>query len=769
MKVSTVHIPGISELVPLRLEQRLQVRANAVMRDDTGPVLLKWDQERKACADQGKLKRALSASAGVSIELYNSASDKDEAGVFGFATENPEPGLAPVPRLVPSAEHGWLKYRFGAGLRAQAALDLGLGLLELDAGRSVEYAVYRRHALDEPLATSILEDLRDLPSALEVDDILRLGRADAVTLQYPGRVALTLELDDSLFASSNLRPISALFGLRGALFLQIQSGFTFNASLSITDDMRLCFVGGGGLTHVSLRKADQSAFTARAGASVSVGFSAETQAALLSHITRALFNAGVADIDALLARTLPAQLLAGEPELLQQLTERLGIGGSLTAQLDSLRGRMTAWKSRLTSALVELLQTRIALGFNYEYSRVASSGSLFEAMIDAATLRELHPSLLAFDLGPVLNLALLDESRPVEQQRLRNFFYLHERRVTRIASRGFTLGIGKWLQLSGKFTGSRTIVEQGDERGQRKLAWISTRSISSAFNDAKSASTLTLRADTDAFLTAPRMGDIKFALALESLQQQLDRDQLTGFLDLAALWGVLSPSAISQQLPKLLALIPVGVEIDTLVSIRLSDRLVRATSRWLLAHSNHELAALLARSLPYWPRHDARAGQALREQVYSPIFRKFLDVEGSLNFKPERLLRNMLTKHYPTLAETESRSNAPRHLAFVGYATQPDAIGHRAIGIRLDTLRTAFAQLLQAPEHSALDMNQVLDQLYAQQRSITERSFTIRFFGALLAEVARSSGYDEGFVATACLAWKGLDGGRCKLVLSSGP
>lgn len=766
--MANVRIPGITELLQVQLEEQLKLGPNAALRDDLGPVLLKWDGERKASADQGKLKRALSASAGASIELLNSASDADAAGVFGVSRPGDEPGILAVPRLAPSAEHGWLKYRFGAGLRAEAAVDLGLGSLQLDAGRSVEYAVYRRHPLTASIAASILGDLSDLPTALEADDIVQMGQGDALVLQLPGRLALNFELDDSLFASSNLRPLAGLFGIADALMLQFKSGFSFTAALSITDDLRLCFVGRGvGMTHVSLRKADRSALTAQAGASIAVGFSEQTQAQLLEHTTQALFSGGVAQIEALLTRLAPEQLLAGEPELLRQLADRLGITGSLSVQLGAVKERLAGWKAKLGAAVVEVLKTRVELGFNYEYSRVAASGSLLEAVVDAATLHELHPSLLNFDLGPVLKLALLDEGAPAAERRLQQFFYLHERHVTRIASRGFTLGIGKWLQISSKFAGSRTLVEQRDVQQRRKLAWISTRTISSAFNDARAGSTLTFRADTEQFLDEPRMGDLKFALALESVQQQLAHEQLRGFLDLAALWGVLSTAAIPQQLRHVQAAIPENVEVDTLVSLRVSDRLVRATSRWLQTHSNAEMAPLLARSLPYWPRHDARTTAELREQVYTPVFRQFLDKEGGINFKPERLVRNLLAERYPRLAQAEARPESQQQLAFAGNPTRLDSNGHPAIRMRLNTLRNAFVQLLQAPELSALEMNQVIDLIYTQQKSIAERSFTVRFFGALLVQVARESGYPEGLVASATFAWKDAEGESRELLLSA--
>jgi len=744
-----VTISDFSEMLADQIERRLELAPNAMLADDVGPELFKWDQAKKASADRGKFKRALSASAGVGIDLLNSASDKDSAGLFGATKDTKDLGISPMPRLHPGPGQAWLKYRFGAGLRAEASVALGLGALEGDAGRNIEYGSYRRHAGAERISAALLSDLASMPSALDYDDVVALAAGDAVSLRMGGRLALKFVLDEDAIASSNLRPLSGAFGIAGPLFLQFTSGFKFSAEVAFTDDLRLCFVGlGDGRTHVSVRKADSSALALGGGASFSVGFPQATQDLLLEQITGALFSATVDRVEAILSRLSPEQFLAGEPQLLQQLVARLGITAPISEHLVAVQKRLDGWKAKLKSTIVEVLKTRVEIGISYEYSRVATSGSLLEAEMDAQTLRELHPGLLAFDLRPSLDLATSEEAVAEPARRLKQFFYLHERRVTRISSRGFTLGIGKWLDISAKFVGQRTVIAQTDVRGYHRLSWISTHTVSGAFNEAESSSSLTFRAETDKFIESPRMGDLKFALGLESTQQALNTSHLPSYLDLAALWGVIPLASIDAQFLRIKSIIPSTSEFNTVISVQISDRLVRAVATWLKTHDNAGCCGLLARSLPFWKHYEGRSNPLVRERTYEPVFRKFLFEEGSLNFYPERLVRNALAQSHPLLSRAEAAPNRPQQLAFAGFATQADDIGHHAIGMRLDTMRQALSQLLIAPLHSANEMNQVLDIIYGRQKTFAERSFLVRFFGALLAEVARASGYPDGWVAS---------------------
>ena len=99
-------------------------------------------------------------------------------------------------------------------------------------------------------------------------------------------------------------------------------------------------------------------------------------------------------------------------------------------------------------------------------------------------------------------------------------------------------------------------------------------------------------------------------------------------------------------------------------------------------------------------------------------------------------------------------------------ATRPDGDREQPIKTRLNILRSAFSQLLQSRAHPAQEMNQVMDQIYTRQESIADRTFTVRFFAALLAESARASGYEDGFVVSATFAWKDAEGKSGKLVLA---
>lgn len=738
-----------------QLEQQLGLPPDANMADDVGPELLKWEEERKVEADAGPLKRALVASAGVSVHLLNSVSDADIDGVFGARKEgSDDPGIIPQPRLFPD-EGTWLKYRFGANLRIEASRDLGLATISGEIGRSVQYAAYRRHLGTDRVVDAIARDLRSMPSALDVNDVAGLGVGDAVVVQLPGKLALSLALDESLLASTSLRPIASEFGLVGPLVLEIKSGFSFSAALEVTDDVRLCFVGlGGNQTLVSLHKADTTDIAMKLGASVSVGFDQATQDRLTELFSTALIGDTVASIEALLAKADPATLTGGEQTLLGQLAQRLGISGPLSKKLADVRARLDKWRDRLTKRVQDAVSTRIALGFTYEYSRVATSGSLFEAEVNQDTLRTLHPSLLRFDLGPALALALSEEDLAEDRRQLKKFFYLHERRVVRRESRGITLGIGKWFKFSAKLYGTRQSIEQTDVSKRRKrYAWVSVNGVTGALNGVKAGSSLTFRAETPGFQEDARMRDLKFGLSVAAEQQKVRRGKLAELLDVAAIWGVVPATELNGTLQLLRERFGDEIEPDATLTLSVSDSIVRLFAEYLNTRTNRELAPVLARALPYWSRYEGRTNIAIRERIYTPVFEEFVDYAGGLNYRPELRVRMMLFAEHPNLAAAEVLPNRPLNKAFTGYATQKDGNGRNAIGMRLNNLRGAFADLLRKPYAPVTDMNGVLNGLYDANWTFAERSYTVRVFGALLAEVARASQRPDDWQAVLELTW----------------
>lgn len=258
------------------------------------------------------------------------------------------------------------------------------------------------------------------------------------------------------------------------------------------------------------------------------------------------------------------------------------------------------------------------------------------------------------------------------------------------------------------------------------------------------------------------MADLKLAISLDSQQTGLRPDDLLPLLDLAALWRVYSPDLHASQLTRAKDFLGGQDSFDATLALRVSDRLVREVAQWIVRHDNFACAPLLARALPYWKGHEAREVEALREAVYTTIFRKYLAAEDWP--LPRQRIRNALFDTQPKLARAEF-NNRSESVSFVGYATKQDLIGYQPIGMRLDALRRACRQIDDLPSRSAREMDQVLEFFYDQQKVFSDRSFTVRFFGALLAQIARDSGYDAGWNASLMLSYQPQDGELKRLII----
>lgn len=759
MALPKIIIAELGAFTSASLANALRIAPAAQLGSDIGPAVRSFVGERAVSADQGKLKAALQANASLSISLLNSASDQaeDSAGVFGKAVVSEDAGINPAPRLHPNAERAWLKYAFSASLRAEIARNFGLASASIEASREVEYASYRPHPMVRSIIDAVAADLGAMPTILEVDDVASLAPGEAVSLRLPGKVALSIDLDESVFASTSLRPIAEAFGLSGPINLEFSRGLGFSVDLSFEDDTRLVFVGlDDGWIHASLRKARTSRFATDLGLQFKLGLSDASRQALITATSHALFGAAEEALDQLEQMLDFARISEAQQTLLQLIRVRMGLEENGQALLESVKAKLANRKEKLNGALNEILETRIEFGFKFEYNRVATDGSLFEARVSPAVVRQIHADLLRYDLRQAIDL--------VRRQGpgIRDFFLLHEKRVERKATLGYTFGFGKWLKLSMSSTGKRVAVQQSNHDGEMRQYWLSSREIAGSFNDKSGKTAISLRADTEVFKKSPTMADLKLSLSLDSIQQ-LDINSLPGLVDLAALWRVFSPSETSSQLARAKVFLQGRKDYNATISLRLSDRLVRDMATWLCKHGNVACAPILARSMPYWEGHAARMNESLREATYAPIFVDYLQAEDGPLLAQR--VRNALHDKHPELAQRE-RSNTVPNLTFVGYVARPDAIGHRPIGMRLDALRRACFQIVDLPTRSADEMAQIMWLFFDQQKVFSQRSFTVRFLGALLAEVAISSGYPSGWQSAVTLSFS-ADGDTRSLVIGN--
>jgi hypothetical protein len=255
------------------------------------------------------------------------------------------------------------------------------------------------------------------------------------------------------------------------------------------------------------------------------------------------------------------------------------------------------------------------------------------------------------------------------------------------------------------------------------------------------------------------MAHLKLSMSLDSVQENVKPKHLAQLMDLAALWRVFHPTQLQDQIALATEFLGKNKSFDSTLSLRLSDRLVRAMAAWVSAHDNEACVPLLARSLPYWEGHAAREVEALREEVYAPVFRRYLKGEGDLPHL-ENMLKSLLGPSYPKLANAE-KQNLEASVSFLGYATlgllgtstRTGRWERQPISTRLDHLRLACQQLITLPSRSASEMDQILKLLYDKQKSFAERSFTTRYFGALLAQIALDSRYEQGWTASLSLAF----------------
>ena len=114
------------------------------------------------------------------------------------------------------------------GLKGNSLRQVGLAL---DGGKSVHLLDYRRHALDRPLASAVLDDLRRPRSVIRPQDVLGLGPGQALAYGLRGELGLQVRVSLADLITGSVGRIADLARAGRAVGLRVSSGLTAKASI----------------------------------------------------------------------------------------------------------------------------------------------------------------------------------------------------------------------------------------------------------------------------------------------------------------------------------------------------------------------------------------------------------------------------------------------------------------------------------------------------------------------------------------------------------
>jgi hypothetical protein len=395
------------------------------------------------------------------------------------------------------------------------------------------------------------------------------------------------------------------------------------------------------------------------------------------------------------------------------------IFGALTADLDPAEkaekiasGALDKLRSTLRKKLADAARWKAATGFAYEYARIDEGSSIADfILLDDARLADDYQLVLDGDFAKITDALRTDTgSRTLVR-------YLNESTLTRRSSFGFTLGIGKWIDVKTNdesvfrqttrtsLDGAKLVVSRGTRKYEEKgvpendFEWV-----------------VDLKAEMKSFAAAPTTLDFDYGLHMLATldRNSVDENDLARMLDFAAMWDVRVPpaSALAEALGRKAQIrVQLIFERDALLT---ALAIPRGIVSW---------AAPLAMAMPYMSVYPERRSFEMRQATYTSAWAAWLAGETNIAVSPRGGIINFERKGGPgsfrwTRGEGHPQLR-PRLDAFVQgaqrlYAGMTTAQAPEAIGAAYDGLQQFWSQRL----YVAAAGRWLLDRAPAANRSL---------------------------------------------------
>ena len=460
-------------------------------------------------------------------------------------------------------QSAWVKYKLSAKPQAK--------LLYAQYEGGVELADYRIHPANDKAWEAMREDLTSPRSLLLLDDVRALQPGEALAMELGGILAATVSFSWADAIAMQLGALTDHVVGRIPLTLKFKSGLETSAKVKITDQFQVVI---SRTRDHRFRIAVKKAKSRTHSLGLEVSFGAE------GTFAPAIDNA----LEAVL------EPLAEKSEQARDLLE---------AELRKRLMKIATWKA--------------STGFAYEYARIDENTSIVDyILLDESKLEADYATAVSGSFAD-----LTDELRHDTSSR-ELVRYLNETTITRRSSSGFSLGIGKWIDVEAKDTSAFKQTTRTSLDGFRLITCQGTRRYDEKQvpqNDFEW--TVDLKAQMTEFRELPTTRDFDYGLHLAVTLERnaLREDDLERMLDFAAMWDVCTPS-----------LDDLHEAIGRKGSMRVQLLLERDALEKTLASFGaiEEWSEPLAMAMPYANTFEERRSFMTRRAIYADAWRAWL-------------------------------------------------------------------------------------------------------------------------------------------------
>ena len=670
----------------------------------------------------GPLALTFNAGTDFSALALNGNTGSDDDGIVGDGdTKTPAGSLSPLLELEPG--DAWLKDICTADVTADAGAGFGPVDVSANAGETLTLAHYRHHPADIGIAAAVAADLAIPRLAVVLEHVLALGPKDALSFETRGQLSASVEVQWSDVFTSEISALARLLPAAGPFAIATTAGATCSVDVKVADTFLVAFArtSDGRSIRIGVKKGNVQSADVKGGVSITARLAnASSIERAIDDIVAGLLGTVSGRIDQLLQHLSAGAANAADNALVADIVGRLELAGAsaIGAAIDNLR-------QRARDAVAQVVETKVSAAFLYEYNRVRSDVTVFEAAVPSEQLTpELHAALVRGDVAAVF-------AAPAAGVTIAR--YLNERTTRVSRAWGFTLGVGKW-QLFGRDRRRLDTVRRFDALKQAE--WRSYIG-SGGYERTRLTWMVDFKADMRAFAPEPLVRDYQFGLHLAWIrdQQNFDADDLTTALDFASLWAICPDSAQPWLRERLSPLI--GQTSEWSFHVRVKDEALRPIVRVIGSMTPADFAGVAAAAMD--PGGESRSPTA-RRTAFSSLWRAVLQSADSfdvdtVNGQADRLLPES------QLAWRERQAIQRRGL-------DPDTVAglvmsNPATFDHCSRLARGSRRLADAVAGTVPDTG-VVSAVYEDFSAFFGQSHEVRMLGALLLDVAGSVGARAG-------------------------
>ncbi len=577
--------------------------------------------------EAGDLKLGLKPNASFVITKFDEPRDKDPDNVLGVPKESDPPSSALKPQIRFDPGRVWLKYRSSFGIESSVSSNGDTVTAGLEAGASVAFSDYRFHDPEERVFEAVSGDLSDFRLASVLEDVLGLEPGEALTFRVGGDLNASLGLKWSEVFNSVLPGLSAFLRAGSLISLVTTVGAAVDFKVSISDEFILVFTRDrrdSSLIRVAVRKADSVSTEVGVKLSVGVAFADPSlvESVILEKILPSVIQDSVERIDQLLAKASLDDLTDLEKRAIKEVLKRVGFGEAI----DSIERARDAWESfkkKFLGVVEAAAKAKVEAALTYTYLRTRAEATLLQCLLTGSQVAQFHPSLLKKNISPILEKARREPDSIVLED------YLHESRVLRVRTLGFSLGIGPWKALD-RDTLKDDLITQTNFAGDVRLAYLGSRSFFGKGFDSETVSfTVDFRAEMPTFRApgSATTSDFDFALALDyawNEARSLTQGDLEEILDSALVWNIIQRHQVEEIRERLGPRIRNHEESKIALSLKFPVEQFGRLRKWLRTDlAGDRIYLALGRAMPYWSQSQYRTDVELRKKLYAPLWKAY--------------------------------------------------------------------------------------------------------------------------------------------------